>query len=428
MYAHAAMVLAVIAVAFVIAILLRLGTEISMLIAAIAGAIAHGAGIPARHIVEGTFTYFDVVFIFITATFFMNLLKEAGGVTYIVRGIISKFHKNRVALLLLLTLIMLVPGALTGSGTVTVLVVGSFVGTVLSYMGIPKDRVAAAVFMGSAMSAAAPPINLWAMMAAAGANMPYVGFTLPLGIISVAGALFSIFYLARGSKPIDAEQALKEIPEAPEGMAWYKVAIPFIVFFGIIILGRQFPFSMPVIGLPLAFMLSALAVVLLSPVKLRVFEILSNTVEDLLPLISTVTIVGILVQIMALSGARGLISLSVVTMPLAAIFAALFVVLPVSEGIFQYASAPLLGVPLVFLLNMKGYDPVIALAGMASMWPLGDCLPPTAPVGRGAVMAVGYDGDYKAFLKQCLVPALFVLVIGTLFVVFSPKLGFLARG
>ncbi len=170
MYAHAAMVLAVIAVAFVIAILLRLGTEISMLIAAIAGAIAHGQGSLPATSWRGTFTYFDVVFIFITATFFMNLLKEAGGVTYIVRGIISKFHKNRVALLLLLTLIMLVPGALTGSGTVTVLVVGSFVGTVLSYMGIPKDRVAAAVFMGSAMSAAAPPINLWAMMAAAGVH------------------------------------------------------------------------------------------------------------------------------------------------------------------------------------------------------------------------------------------------------------------
>ncbi len=31
-----------------------------------------------RHIVEGTFTYFDVCLIFLTATFFMALYKEAG--------------------------------------------------------------------------------------------------------------------------------------------------------------------------------------------------------------------------------------------------------------------------------------------------------------------------------------------------------------
>ena len=52
------------------------------------------------------------------------------------------------------------------------------------------------------MSAAAPPINLWAMMAAAGANMPYVGFGAPLAILSVVGAVFSMFWLAGRSKAI----------------------------------------------------------------------------------------------------------------------------------------------------------------------------------------------------------------------------------
>lgn len=428
MFVHAGLVLAVMIAAFVVVIALRGGTEIAMLLAAIAGALAHGAGVPARHIVEGAFTYFDVIFIFITATFFMNLLKEAGGVTYIVRGIISRFHKNRVALLLLLTLIMLVPGALTGSGTVTVLVVGSFVGTVLTYMGTRKDRVAAIVFLCAAMSAAAPPINLWAMMAAGGANMPYVGFTLPLAIISIAGALFSMFFLARGGKRIDAAKALREIPEPPKGASWPLVAVPFAIFFGIVLAGRLAPFSMPILGLPLAFALSAVAVVLLSPVKLPVIKILSRTIDDLLPLLSTVTVVGVLVQIMALSGVRGLISLSVVTLPLWVLFAVLWIVLPLSEGVFQFAAAPLLGVPLVFLFNMKGYHPVIALAGMAAMWPLGDCLPPTAPVGRAAVMSAGYDGDYRGFLKECIVPGLFILAIGTLYLLFAPKLGFLARG
>lgn len=428
MFLHAGVVIAAIAAAFAVGIVLRLGTEISMLLAAIAGALAHGAGVPARHIVEGAFTYFDVAMIFITATYFMNLLKDAGGVAYIVRALVTRFHGNRFVLFCLLTFIMLVPGALTGSGTVTVLVVGSLVGSVLAYMGIKRERVAAMVFICAAMSAAAPPVNLWAMMAAGGANMPYVGFTLPLAIISVSGALFAVFFLSRGSRQIDVVEALKEIPEPPKGMAWYTVTVPFLIFFGIVALGRVMPHSSPVIGLPLAFVLSATSVILLSPKRLQPLKVLSTTIEDLLPLVSTVTIVGMLVQIMALSGARGLVSLSVVIMPLWALFATLWIVLPLSEGVFQFAAAPLLGVPLVFLFNMRGYNPVIALAGMAAIWPLGDCLPPTAPVGRASVMAVGFDGDYRTFLRECIVPALFVAAIGTVYLVFSSRLGFLVRG
>ena len=100
LFYHAGLVLAVMAVGFAAGILLRMGTELSILIAALAGALAHGAGVPVRHIVEGTFTYFDVVLIFITATYFMNLLKESGGVSYIVRGIIRRFHRSRFMLLL----------------------------------------------------------------------------------------------------------------------------------------------------------------------------------------------------------------------------------------------------------------------------------------------------------------------------------------
>ena len=170
---------------------------------------------------------------------------------------------------------------------------------------------------------------------------------------------------------------------------------------------------MPVVDLLLAFTLSALTVIVMSPTRLPAMKILSRTVDDLLPLVGTVTVVGVLVQIMALSGARGLISLSVVILPLTVLFAVLWAVLPISEGIFQYASAPLLGVPLVFLFNMKGINPIIALSGMATIWPLGDCLPPTAPVGRAAVMTAGFKGDYKQFLVRLIVPALFILALGT---------------
>jgi TRAP-type C4-dicarboxylate transport system permease large subunit len=422
---HALLVLGVMVVAFAVASRLKVSVELSMLLAAVAGGLAHGAGFSARHVVDGAFTYFDVTLIFLSATFFMNIVKESGGVDYIVGGIVKRFHANRFLCLLFLTFILLIPGALTGSGSVTVLVVGALAAKVLSEMGIPREKVTAIVFLCAAMSAAAPPVNLWAMMAAAGSNMPYVGFVGPLGALSVAGALFSMFWLGWKGSPIDAPKVLAEIKVDAKMRGW-RVAIPFAVLIALIALSRIFPHSFPILGLPLCFMLAAAAAVATSAKRVPLLRIARDTVDSLLPLVGMMVVVGILVQAMSLSGVRGLISLSVVTLPLAVIIGALFVILPLSEGLVQYASAPLLGVPLILLFNMKGIDPVVALSAMAVMWPLGDMLPPTLVVGRAAVMVTGYDGSYyRGFVKATLVPALFILALSTLAVVFNGQLTFL---
>ncbi|HSK68550.1 MAG TPA: C4-dicarboxylate ABC transporter, partial [Candidatus Limnocylindria bacterium] len=94
------------------------------------------------------------------------------------------------------------------------------------------------------------------------------------------------------------------------------------------------------------------------------------------------------------------------------------------EGVLQYAVAPLFGVPLIMLFNMLGYDPVIALAAWSVMWPVGDSLPPTAIVGRAAVMELNYQGRYYGgFLKNALIPMLFILAVSTAVMVFSRELG-----
>ncbi len=438
MYTHAGLVLAAIVLAFLAARRFRVSTELSMMVATLAGAAANALvpmGVdprspisifPVRHIVEGMFTYFDVCLIFMTATFFMALLKEAGGVAFIVREIVSKFSRKRGLCLTFLTVLMLVPGALTGSGATTVLTVGSLVGAVFAAMGIPETRRVALIYVLACMSAAAPPINLWAMMAAAGANMPYVGFAKPLLVLSLAGAFFATFYLARKGEAVDAAKVLADLPEVPSGWSWFRVVFPFGVLIAIVLAGRFAPHAFPVVGLPLIFMISALVTLLVSPVRLRIFDIAGKTVRDLLPLVGIMVVVGALIQIMALSGARGLISLGVVILPLSVLFGTLWLILPISEGMLQYAVAPLLGVPLIMLFNMKGLDPVICLSAMGVLWPLGDCLPPTAVVGRAAVMELGYKGKYYGgFVRTALVPLLFAALLCTLFLIYSKELSFL---
>jgi CitMHS family citrate-Mg2+:H+ or citrate-Ca2+:H+ symporter len=130
---------------------------------------------------------------------------------------------------------------------------------------------------------------------------------------------------------------------------------------------------------------------------------------------------------MTLTGVRGFLAVTAVTLPVVVVFATLFVVLPLSEAVLMWGSAPVIGVPLVLLFNTIGINPIVALAGMSLIWPLGDALPPTPIIGRLTVDVVGYKGSYGAFLRVCLVPAVVIIIIGTLMVVYSKHLAFLTR-
>ena len=92
----------------------------------------------------------------------------------------------------------------------------------------------------------------------------------------------------------------------------------------------------------------------------------------------------------------------------------------------MWGAAPVLGVPLVLLFNTIGLNPVVALAGMSVIWPLGDALPPTAIIGRLTAETVGMKEPYGSSSKCCIVPAVLIMAAGLLMVVFSKKLGFLA--
>lgn len=412
----------------------KLSVEWSMLLSAIAGGIAGtfintpAIGQLARHLIEGSFTYLDVVLIFVTATIFMDIVRESGGVNYIVRSIIKSFYHKRIIALMLLMLILLVPGALTGAGSVSLLVVGAPVALALGYLGIPKVKVTAILFILAGLSAAAPPVNIWAMITCAGTAIPYVGFELPLLIPILILGTFTILFLGwKREGSVDLEAALKEMPEAPAGMNGWRVSLPFLVFFGLIVAYRIWPFSMPILGLPLEFVIAALVALLVSPKKINVLVLSRETVKRLLPLIATMVIVGILQQIMTATGVRGLISFSVISIPLTLLFISLIVIIPVSEGILTYGAAAVLGIPLIWYFDSIGLHATIVIAGLSLLWPLGDGLPPTALIGRLSVMVSEYKGSYWSFLKSTWVPWLAVTLVGTLMVVFSAHLTFLVR-
>ncbi len=165
MFTYAELVLGVMVAVYVAAKVFKLSTELAMFAAALGGALAGGFGLAPRHVAEGAMTYLDINLIFITATLFMNILKESGGVAFSVRGILIRFHKSRTLLVILLTFLLLLPGALTGAGSVTVLITGGMVAVVLETMGVSRVRTAAIVVVrGNAanvevMKAAVPSLQ-----------------------------------------------------------------------------------------------------------------------------------------------------------------------------------------------------------------------------------------------------------------------------
>lgn len=434
MYLQIGIILAVMIIAYALAKWKKLSVELSMLSAAVAGGLAGALkstppiGQLARHLVEGSFTYIDVILLFTTATIFMAIVSESGGVNYVVRVTIKYFYNRRIIALMLLMIIILVPGALTGAGSVSLLVVGAPIAMALGYLGIPKRKVAAILFIVAGLSAAAPPVNIWAMILSAGTAIPYVGFELPLGIPVLLLGTFTVLFLGwKKEGSMDLRTALRVMPEVPAKMSWWRVLLPFFVFFGLVVASRIWPFSMPILGLALQFVIVAMIALLASPKRIKILVLSRDTVKRLLPLIATMAVVGSLQQVMTATGVRGLLSFAVISTPLIILFIALAIIMPVSEGVLTYGGAAIVGIPLIWFFDSIGLHATVCMAALSLLWPLGDGLPPTALIGRLSVMVSDYKESYWKFLKSTWVPWLVITVAGILMVVFSARLEFFVR-
>jgi CitMHS family citrate-Mg2+:H+ or citrate-Ca2+:H+ symporter len=325
-------------------------------------------------------------------------------------------------------LITLIPGALTGAGSMSILVVGAPVAMALKFMGVPERKRAALLFIVAGLAAAAPPVNIYAMILCAGTAIPYVGFTWTLGIpVLILGTFTVLFYGLKKEGGMNKAAALAAMPEVPAGMSWWRVLLPFLTFFGMIIAYRIWPFGTPIFGLPLEFTAAALVAWLVSPKKIDVLTLSRETVKRLLPLLATMIVVGMLQQIMTATGVRGLFSFAMISTPLILLYILLAVIIPVSEGVLTFGAAAILGIPLVWFLNSIGLHATVVIAALSILWPLGSALPPTALMGRLSVMVSDYKGTYGSFLKKLWVPWLVITVASILMIIYSAKLSFLVR-
>ena len=416
--------LIVMIVAFVLSSIKLKSPDISMVVAAVVIAIVGtfmfpDLGNPTRYLVEGLFVNLDLAMLFIAASLFVNIYAHSGAISTITRGIVEKIH-NKWLLMSIMGILMLIPGALTGAGSVSIFVLGGIVDTVLESLGISKKKRTVFIFFFAIMSAAAPPINLWTMLMTAQANMPYVGFTWLLLVPILIASAICIVFIGWGAEPTDREEVLKKIPEKTQGMTWWRILLPIATIVALFLVSLYFPWNIPVLGLPLMFVIAAVVAFLCDPVKAtgkQWLGILDGTMEQVFPLVANVLSIGVLQSAMAATGVRGLIGSTCVGLPLVLIYSLILIVGPICQGCFNYGCSVVLGGPLIFMFHTMGMDVTVICAALSLIFPIGDCLPPSRIVGRLACEETGYKESYMGFLKTALVPVLAIGLIAVLMIV-----------
>jgi hypothetical protein len=136
-----------------------------------------------------------------------------------------------------------------------------------------------------------------------------------------------------------------------------------------------------------------------------------------MPILAILAGVGMFIQIMTLTGGRGWIILSFLSLPAALLYAGIATSMPLFGAVSAYGSASILGVP--FILALIGKNAIVTSAALSAVAGLGDLMPPTALAGIFAAQVVG-EKNYFKVLRYCLIPALMQLIVGIGMLLVSP--------
>ena len=389
---------------------LKLPVALGLAAASVAGALVAGMGVPIRHLVEGMFSFFDFLLIIATAMIYMKVLQHTGVMDTLGRQVTEAFYRKPSLLLMVLMLLILFPGAITGSSTACVFTTGALVAPVMMNLGIPRVQTAAIIAIGSLLGMIAPPVCLPAMIIGEGLDMPYVGFFWPLTLLTVPLAMFFVLAMGRRyvRRDIDIAELSASMPPSLFADYGWKLYLPLGVLFALMVAPKAAPQYIYDPGLSFAFVIST-AVGLFTGRKIRFLQTAKAAMKEAIPIMGILMGVGMFIQVMTLTGARGAFVVTSLTLPKAWLLVAVATAIPAFGAVSAIGSASVLGVPIA--LALLGNDQILAVSALALVASLGDLVPPTALAGLFAAQILQIE-NYFTVLRRCLWPALVIDLVG----------------
>ncbi len=418
----ATLLAAVVAVFVALVVWLKMPVSLSLAAASIFLALVAGNGLPVDKLVEGMFGYIDVGLVLVMAMIFMKVVEANGLLGELTRRIIVSLGGSPILLLVALTVIIMFPGMITGSCTASVLGTGALVAPVLMQMGLPLTVAGAVISSSAVYGMIAPPVNVLVMIMGGGIDLPYIGFDLILILITFPLAIATTLFLA--TKWVDKSKLAVVVRtnrtvQPPEGWkgGWISY-LPLIVVFVLMIGPKAFPKWFPDPRLPLTFFIGAL-VGLVTGKRINIVKASRDAVSEILPVIGILFGVGMLIEILTLTGLRGAIVVGALSLPKALILLGIAVIMPLFGGISVYGGASVLGVP--FALALLGGNQIIVLSALSLIGAMGSYMPPVALTPVVTAQLIG-ERNYFEIVKRCLVPALFAVAVGVLMLAFPNQI------
>ena len=117
------LIVVLLVVFFALVMLLKWPVSLSLAITSIVLAVVAGQFNKdlLEHLTNGMFGYLDVSLVLITAMIFMKVIEKNGLLAALTKKLIVTFGKSPLALLIVITILIMFPGAITGSCSASVL-------------------------------------------------------------------------------------------------------------------------------------------------------------------------------------------------------------------------------------------------------------------------------------------------------------------
>lgn len=399
----------------VLAALAKLPVSLSLAISSAALCLAAGKGLPLVMLVEGSFGYLDTVLVLVMAMIFMKVIEANGLLAKLTRAIVVAFGRSPALILVALCLVVMFPGAITGSCTASVLGTGVLVAPVLMEIGLPVAVAGAFISCAAVYGMIAPPVNVLVMIIGGGIDLPYIGFDLLLLLVTVPLAVATS--LALGLKHVDKARlaAAVQAKRGEENPGSFWAYLPLFILLALMIGPKALPGKFPDLGLSLSFVV-AIAAALFTGKRFKLFDAAREGVSEILPVAGILFSVGMFIAALTLTGLRGLIVVGALSLPKFLMLAGIAIILPLFGGISVYGGASVLGVP--FALALSGNNLIVVLSALSLIGAMGSYLPPVALTPAVTAKILGEPG-YASIARRCLIPAAFGLGAGLLMLVFA---------
>lgn len=396
--------------------MMKIPAGVSLMLAAVVGALLGGEGIPVRHLVEGGFGFLEAIMIIATAMIFMKVVEATGALGTISYTMINSLYRFPTVLMIVIVIFVMFPGMLTGLSSACILTTGALVAPGLIAMGMPALAVGSLIAMAAVFGEVAPPICIPVMLIGGGVDMPYVGFTKPLFLASFPVAIATaIYFRFRYLHAFDINEVLPKLAKPVFREYGIRLFIPLAFVIGYMVLEQAIPEFIPHLGVPLIFVLGAI-LGFGSGNRFNFFKISREAIRQALPVMAILVGVGMFMQILALTGVRGYLATSALFLPEGVKYLAALI-MPFFGS--AYASASIIGVPLVYVFI--GKNELVITAALALMAAMGDLMPPPSLLCAYASQIVGVKNHF-AILKNNLIPIVVTLISGLLIITFAEEI------